>query len=334
MKRAKKFIPGLSIFLLIFSLITFTNHSSQANEITKPGETVTRELEHDGLTREYILHLPKSYDRKQIWPLVFVLHGGTGSAQRTLVQDSGAFITLSEREGFIAVFPNGIVDSPGGDKHHWNDGRKDLKWRAHREDVDDPGFFSAMIDYLIENFNADPDRIYVTGASNGGMMSYRLGCELSDKIAAIASLIANLSPELSSCGPGKPISVMIMNGTEDPLMPYEGGEVAFGRVRLGKVLSAAETVRFWVRRNGLSSPPVNTLEPDRDPDDNTRVRVKRYGPDKNGIEVVFYTIEGGGHTWPGGVQYLPERFIGRTSRDIDAVEVVWDFFKRHTRLGY
>ena len=334
MIRVKELIPGLSIFIITFLLITFVNLSSQANEITKPGETVTRELEHDGLIREYILHLPKNYDRKQVWPLVFVLHGGTGSAKRTERQNSGAFTTLSEREGFIAVFPNGIADLPGGDKHHWNDGRKGKKWRAHREDVDDPGFFSAMIDYLIENLNADPDRIYVTGASNGGMMSYRLGCELSNEIAAIASLIANLPPELSSCRPATPISVMIMNGTEDPLMPYEGGEITFGRLRLGKVLSAAETVRFWVQRNGISSPPVNTMAPDRDPDDNTRVRVERYGPDKNGIEVVFYTIEGGGHTWPGGDQYLPERFIGRTSRDIDAVEVIWNFFKRHTRKGY
>lgn len=291
-----------------------------------PGNFAVQEIEHGGLARTYYLRLPAGYGGPGPYPVVFVLHGGGGSAQIMMRMWGRGFNDLADARGIILVYPEGIPDEPGGAKHHWNDGRGDQRWAAHRQGVDDIGFFSKVIDHVVDRYRGDPKRVFVTGASNGGMMCYRVACELSDKVRAVAAMIANLPPELSECRPAKPISVLIMNGTEDPLMPYQGGEITFGRVKLGKVLSAAETVKFWAARNGLTGPPETSLEPDKDPQDGTRVRRERYPAGANKAEVVFYTIEGGGHTTPGGLQYLPERLIGRTSRDFDAGEVIINFF--------
>jgi len=126
------------------------------------------------------------------------------------------------------------------------------------------------------------------------------------------------------------VSFILNAGTEDPIVPWEGGELRLGRLRLGKVLSARETVMYWVTRNGCVPSPRVSWEPDRDPEDGTRVRRESYDRCRNGAEVVFYMIEGGGHSWPGGLQYFPEWLIGKTNRDMEATEVIWEFFKKHT----
>ncbi len=235
---------------------------------------------------------------------------------------------MSDKEGFIVVYPDGI-------EKHWNDGRSggETGYRVHKENIDDVGFISTLIDYLIKELNIDPKRVYVTGMSNGAIMSYRLACELTEKIAAIAPVTGNMPQNIyPSCSPLRPISVLAINNVNDPLMPWAGKDITgpFGLKKLGKVLSASDTIRFWVTHNNCTSSPVIIEEPDRDPKDGTRVRKKVYGNGKDGTEVILYAIEGGGHTWPGGWQYLPERIVGKTTRDIDANEVIWDFFKKHS----
>lgn len=239
----------------------------------------------------------------------------------------GGFDKLSDKKGFVAVYPDGIGKN-------WNDGRKgeETGYRAHKESIDDVGFISALIDALIKKLNIDPRRVYVTGISNGAIMSYRLACELTEKIAAVAPVAGSIPQNLyPSCSPSRPISVLAINNVNDPLVPFAGGDITgpFGFKKLGKVLSTPETIRFWVNHDKCSSSPVVTYEPDKDPKDGTRVRKEVYRNGKDGTEVVLYAIEGGGHTWPGGWQYLPERTIGKTSRDIDANEVIWDFFEKH-----
>jgi polyhydroxybutyrate depolymerase len=196
------------------------------------------------------------------------------------------------------------------------------------------GFISALIDYMILNYNADPGRIYITGISNGAIMAYRLAGELSHKITAIAPVDGNI-PVLLMPGysPGNPVSVLAINNMNDPLVPYDGGEIYghFHRVKLGEVLSVEESVGFWVKRNGCSDSPAVEQEPDRDPRDGTRVTSKHYLNGTEGTEVILYSVDGGGHTWPGGIQYLPEWMIGKTSRDFNATEVIWSFFKNHSR---
>jgi len=270
------------------------------------------------------MYIPLSFDKTKQMPLVIALHGGGGSGAGMVALTLGGFNVLSEREKFIAVYPDGIG-------RNWNDGRGLLRYRAQRKKIDDVGFISALIEHLIKKYNIDRKRVYITGMSNGAMMSYRLACELSDKIAAIAS-VAGLIPEklFLHCFPSRPVSVLIINGVNDPLVPWKGGYIHFGRLRFGKGLSVSDTVNYWVTHNKCSSTPLTTYEPDRDPQDNTRVYKKVFSKGESGTEVILYTIEDGGHTWPSGHPYLNERIIGKTSRDINANKIIWEFFKKHS----
>ena len=274
----------------------------------------------DGLNRTYSVHVPGSYMGEPV-PLVIALHGGGGSAEKMASLTS--FNALSDQEGFIVVYPEGV-------ENHWNDGRKLQQYTTHRENIDDVKFISVLIDKLADEYNIDESCIYATGISNGAMMSCRLACELSEKIAAIA-MVAGAMPEelLDYCVPSESISVLVMNGTEDPLVLWEGGEIIVGRRSLGSILSAYETVQFWVEHNKCL-PPVITWLPDTQ-DDGTRVRKEVYKQGENGTEVILYAIEGGGHTWPGGPQYASEYIISRTCYDINASEVIWQFFSEHAR---
>ena len=275
----------------------------------------------DGLKRTYHVYLPNSQDKPL--PLVFLLHGGGGSAKAMEKLTQEGFNALAEKEGFIVVYPEAV-------EKHWNDGRALQRWLSQREKIDDIGFLSALIEHLSREHRIDKRRIYATGISNGGLMSYRLACELTYQIAAIAAVASSMGENLSlSCSPSRPISVLIINGIEDPLVPWEGGEIRLGPWGLGRVLSTSNTVKFWVGRNLCASSPLISWEPDRDPQDGTRVRKEVYASCRKGTEVILYAVIGGGHTWPGGYQYLGEWIVGKTSRDIDANEVIWGFFKKH-----
>ncbi|MBG0859663.1 MAG: phospholipase [Bacteroidales bacterium] len=286
-------------------------------------------LKHNNLERDFLIHIPPSYDRSLKLPLVIALHGRGGNGESMVLITRRGFDKMADRDGFIVTYPDGI-------ELNWNDGRMDEEAndRAHRENIDDVGFISALIDYMIKEYNADPKRIYVTGISNGAIMAYRLACELSDKIAAIAPVDGNIPIMLlHECLPSMPVSVLAVNNVNDPLVPYEGGDIhgLFHRIKLGKVLSVEESIKFWVNRNKCSLTPVVTQEPDRDPKDGTKVTRKEYFNGAGGNEVVLYLVDGGGHTWPGGFQYLPEWIVGKTSKEIDANEVIWSFFRKHSR---
>lgn len=194
------------------------------------------------------------------------------------------------------------------------------------------GYISALIDLLARSYGIDSNRVYAAGISNGGLFSQRLAREIAPRIAAIGVVVALMSDKIALMRPpARPVPVLLMPGTQDPLVPWEGGELGFrGGRKFGKVLSASATVAAWTALNRCAAPPAVTLEPDRDPHDGTRVRREAYGPCGEGSEVVLYAVDGGGHTWPGGQQYLPESVIGRTSRDIDANEVLWTFLRKHS----
>ena len=284
---------------------------------------------HGSLKRTFNIHIPSIFDKSVQFPLVIALHGRGSNGVGMILLTRKGFNKLADKDGFIMVYPDGI-------ELNWNDGRMDEEAndRAHRENIDDVGFISSLIDTMIKDYNINPKQVYVTGISNGAIMSYRLACELSHKITAIAPVDGNIPVMLyPDCSPSLPVSVLAINNTDDPLVPFGGGDI-YGRIRkvnLGKVLSVDESIRFWVRRNMCSFAPVVTVEPDRDPDDGTRVTRTQYINDLDGTEVVLYAVKGGGHTWPSGLQYLPAWIIGKTCRDIDANEVIWFFFKEHSR---
>ncbi|MBI3724659.1 phospholipase [bacterium] len=275
-----------------------------------------------GIERTYVLHSPQR-DRTKPAPLVIALHGGSGTGHGMPKLTKHGLDDLADRDGWVIVYPDGV-------SKNWNDGRKSEHNEPAKKGINDVAFISALVDELVTKENLDRKRVYATGISNGGFMSQRLARDLSGKIAAIAPIAANLHMQEDVASvPSRAVSVLAINGDKDPLVPWEGGEVHFLGTKRGNCRSVRETIDWWVNVDGCSKEPVVTEEADRDPNDGTRVRREVHGGGRDGTEVVLLAIEGGGHTWPGGHQYAPEMLVGKTCRDIDANEVMWEFFKKH-----
>ncbi len=284
---------------------------------------VKGEMEWEGRSRTFEVHVPPSYDGRTPTPVVFTLHGGGGNARRMrkLAPDLN---DLADREGFICVYPEGV------DKH-WNDGRGLRRYEAQRENVDDVGFLNALRKRLEGEYNVDPRRVYAMGISNGAFMTYRLAAGSPATVAAIGVVAGAMTvPLAEKYPPTEPVPVIMISGTDDPMVPYNGGQLRFVWLKLGEALSQDETLALWRENNGCDDAAVVTAYPDRDADDGTTVTRAEYSS-PNGGDVVFVKVEGGGHTWPGGWQYLPEKLVGKTSRDIDAGEVIWAFVQEHPR---
>jgi polyhydroxybutyrate depolymerase len=311
---------------IVFLIIFLTTLSGCVQKIPEDSNTFVREFLFDGLQRTYKLHIPPSLPENFSPALIFVLHGGGGTGdgmERSLTL--GGFNTLSDENNFIVVYPNGI-------ERNWNDGRKNTSDPAHQQNIDDVGFFNALIENLTNEFNIDPNRIYFTGISNGAMMSYRLALELPEKIAAIAPVAGAMPIDILPEQPlSIPLSVCVTSGTSDPLVPWGGGLVGTKRNPRGIVISVPDSVNYWVINNNCNKTPETILLPDTSPKDGTRVYYHRYSNGENNTEVVLYEIKDGGHTWPDGYQYLPKLLIGRTCKDINANDVIWDFFKNHPK---
>jgi polyhydroxybutyrate depolymerase len=279
-------------------------------------------LTHDGLERTYLFHIPPSYDEAEPMPLVFALHGGGGTGEN-MIKLTEEFNDLADEKGFLVVYPDGI-------EKHWNDGRKIENRRAHADNIDDVGYLKALVEHISQDYFVDPARIYSTGISNGGQMSYRLACEAPGTFAAIAAVVASMSEELhATCSPEEPISVLVLNGTADPMVPWDGGTIRVGRQEFGEAVSARETVDFWIEANQCDALPTVSELPDSDPEDGTRVNRETYQGCASGTSVELFTVGGGGHTWPSGWQYFPEWMVGVTSRDVDANTIIWSFFSEH-----
>jgi polyhydroxybutyrate depolymerase len=278
----------------------------------------------EGRPRIWHLRIPTASREGRPLALVIALHGGGGVGAK--MNQLTGLDAIAEREGFFLVYPEGVDRS-------WNDGRADAQSVAAREEIGDVAFLSALIDELARTYLVDKDRVFATGISNGAMMSCRLACELADKIAAVA-LVAGAMPRsiAPSCAPSRPVSILMMFGTEDPIVPFGGGEVKIRNSRArGMVISAPATVDAWVRLDGCVGAPEEHLLADSQKADGSTVTVHTWSHCNQGSGVDFYEIKGGGHTWPGGWQYLSEAWIGTTNRDIDAREVIWRFFSTHPK---
>ncbi|OAI42250.1 hypothetical protein AYO41_04535 [Verrucomicrobia bacterium SCGC AG-212-E04] len=285
------------------------------------GRSASRSIAVDGRARTFVLHVPENLPRDRPVPLLLVFHGGGGQGLGT--ERFTRFSPIADREQFIVAYPDGLNRS-------WNDGRNAPGLFGRRDHVDDIAFVTALTDSLTREFSIDPKRIFATGISNGGMFSHYLATRLSQRIAAIAPVVGGLAEDVAlAFKVDSPVSVFIIQGTADPLVPYDGGPIA--RQARGRIVSTNEAVRRWVATDGCKSPPRTGYLPDRDPSDGCRVNWFTWTGGRDTAEVTLYRIEGGGHTWPGGPQYLPQRFIGNVCRDFDASEVIWDFFKRHPK---
>jgi polyhydroxybutyrate depolymerase len=266
--------------------------------------------------RTFQLYVPERRQAAAVAPLVVAFHGGmaTGGAMRKLTN----LDARADREGWLVAYPDSV-------KGHWNDGRGSSAIPEHRDEVDDLGWFARLVDHLVGTAGADPERVYATGFSNGAMFCHRIAVERPDLVAAIAPVAGPMPEPLLDPGPSRPVPVLLVHGTDDPVVPYGGGPVQ-GDPRRGRVASVEETAARWRATNRCSPEGSVTELPHRDAADDTRVRVTRWEPDGEGAEVVLVTVDGGGHTWPGGLQYMPQSEIGATAGDVHASDLVADFF--------
>jgi polyhydroxybutyrate depolymerase len=275
------------------------------------------------LDREFLLYLPASLLKDEAVPLVFVYHGGGGEAKGTM--NLTKFNSVADRGKFIAIYPQGVGKS-------WNDGRVTKVSQAHRDEIDDVAFFDVMLERLSEDHRIDPKRVFVTGISNGGIFAHFLAARRSENVAAIAPVTGGIAePFDRQFKPTHPVSVLMIQGTEDPLVPFDGGRIADGAGKdRGRIIGTEKAAQLWLVANGIKGQPIKKLLPDRDPIDGCRVESIVWSGGRGGSEVWLYRVEGGGHTWPGGIQYLPRAIIGRVTHDIDS-QAIWDFFATHPK---
>jgi polyhydroxybutyrate depolymerase len=287
--------------------------SGQGGSRASSGGDQARWIRSGGMLRSYLIHLPAGVASAAGLAVVIAFHGRGGTARgmsRLTHLDQ-----VADQHRFAVVYPQGY-------RRSWNDGRQGTP--AHRRGVDDVAFVAGLIHYLVVTGHVNASRIYATGMSNGAIFTQRLGCDLAGRLAAIAPVAGPMPvPVAGSCHPSRPIAVLEIHGTADPLVPYGGGQVhgASG----GVVRSVAWTFARWRAVDRCRPSPASALLPDT-ARDGTRVRVSRGSACTPGAPVVLYTVTGGGHTWPGGEQYLPSALIGATSRQFDASQVIWRFF--------
>jgi polyhydroxybutyrate depolymerase len=284
--------------------------------LSSPGDHLL-ELEHDGRRRTALVHVPPAALGTARLPLLLAMHGG-GTDARTMAD----FCGLSEKAdaaGFFVVYPDGTGRQDG--LYTWNAGN--CCGYALRYGVDDVAFIDRLLDRLDNELAIDRQRIFATGMSNGAMLAYRLADELSQRFAAIAPVAGPMGS--AECHPRRPVSVIHFHGTGDDFAPYQGGK---GLKSLSKAVfySVDHSVAAWVAANGCpSQPAVETLTTASESAMPVTRRV--YGPGRDNSEVILVTIEGGGHTWPGRVSKF--NFLGPTTLDISANDLMWEFFLRH-----
>ena len=296
-------------------------------------ELIWETIEHDGVERGFGWYAGVGIGDEPA-PLVLLLHGGGGSSDQLWNGDDGqTWRRLADDHRFVVLVPQGRSDSGNNNAHHWNDCRSNITEPEAASDADDIGFLRSAASWATERWHVDLDRVYVTGPSNGGMMSYRLAMEASNLLAAAAPIIANL-PDPSECAdPTRAVPILIMNGTEDPLMPWDGGCVANARCERVTVGSTAEAVAFWVEINATVEDPICTDLPDVDPSDGSTISVCTYTDGTAGSEVVLYRVDGGGHAVPGPdpLPWWYQLIVGPKNHDISAPVEIWAFFDRHRR---
>lgn len=312
---------------LVFNLLTISiflfsckKEGGPTLSVDKPSEQKTINITFDGVARNFIVYLPSGYNNSGKMPLIFAIHGGSGTPEGMI--NIANFKTIADRDKVVLVYPEGV-------QKNWNDGRPTA---PNQLGINDVGFFNQMCDYMINNYSVDAKKIYATGISNGGFMSTRLGCELSNRIAAIAVNAATIEATTiaPNCKPNRPVPALYIHGTTDPLVPFLGGQITAGGTAGGTILSHFQAIDKWVTINGCNPTPTVTDLPDI-ANDGTTIKQRVYSGGANGSEVVSYVVLNGGHTWPQGYQYLNEAIIGKTSQDMNACEVIWTFFKRFSR---
>ncbi|MEZ5670569.1 MAG: PHB depolymerase family esterase [Alphaproteobacteria bacterium] len=264
----------------------------------------------NGVEREYLITIPPAASLPA--PAVVLLHGGGGSARQ--LHDHIGFDALAAAQGVVAIYPDAA-------SLQWADGRISANANDQRAaQADDVGFLLALVDMLTKSGVIDPTRVGVAGISNGGMMTLRLACEAPRRFAVYAVVAANV-PRGLECPGGVPVPILFIHGTQDPLIPYAGGDIApqLGGSH-GTALPVPDTMAIWAARNGCAAGPTTLAVIDRLPNDGTAAQFSEYTGCRAALGHIL--IEGMGHSWPG----TRDGFLGGpTSYEIDGNRAIWDF---------
>ena len=290
---------GLPVLLALVEAVSFYALNRSNGTIVSSGQA-----------REYLLHVPRSYDRTKPTPLVISMHGA--AMWPAAHMETSQWNAVADEHGFIVVYPSGIS---GRGPRHWRAG-------GGAGQVQDVRFISDLIDSLGATYNIDPARIYANGLSNGGGMAFVLSCTLSDRIAAVGVVAPALFLPWSACTDRRAVPLIAFHGTADRQVPYKGGTSWVAPTTFPGI--PAWTAR-WARKNHCEPNPVSSEVAA----DVTRLA---YTNCADSAAVVLYTVQGGGHTWPGGTP-LPESFVGITSNGVDASRQMWAFFREHPLRG-
>ena len=345
---------AVACFALTWLVLISTTQALWSQE-TKEKVTV------DDVDRSFMVRLPKGYDASKHYPVVILLHGMSQDADD--MERLTRFDELADKDGIIAVYPiamhgrwnvgvrpqesqrpmgmgpgrrrggGGGYPGGGGGGYPGGGGQRqgqDRQTQDPSEDrraapTDDIAFFNQMLDQMGTKFSVDPSRIYAAGLSEGGFMSLRVGCALSDRIAAVAALGAAM-PKTMICVPTRPVPLVMINGTSDPIVPYGGGTE---HNRNLSVISVEDSAKAWARIDRCAEKPDKSkLSPQAK--GGTETKVDTYNGCQHDAQVVLYSVKGAGNTWPGGEQYEAEKAIGKTAQDVNADELIWSFFVTRT----
>lgn len=273
-------------------------------------QTINGTIVHDGIVRSYKLYIPSIYSGNMAVPLLFNFHGYTSNSNEQMIY--GNFRNIADTANFLVVHPQGTLDV--NNTTHFNVG-----WGG--SSVDDVGFTEALLDSLSAAYSIDQNRIYAVGMSNGGFMSFRLACELSNKIAAVGSVTGSMTPStLGNCNASHPMPIIQIHGTTDPTVPYNGSA--------GWTASITNVLNHWATFNNCSTVPTVVNVPNTNALDGSTVEKYTYENGDNCSEVVHFKVTNGQHTWPGSIF----NFAG-TNYDINASVEIWNFISKYDIFG-
>jgi polyhydroxybutyrate depolymerase len=273
-------------------------------------QTINGTIVHDGIVRSYKLYVPSIYTGNMAVPLLFNFHGYTSNANEQMIY--GNFRNIADTANFLVVHPQGTLDA--NNTTHFNVG-----WGG--SSVDDVGFTEALLDSLSATYSIDQNRIYAVGMSNGGFMSFRLACELSNKIAAVGSVTGSMTPStLGNCNASHPMPIIQIHGTTDPTVPYNGSA--------GWTASVTNVLNHWATFNNCSAVPTVVNVSNTNALDGSTVEKYTYENGDNCSEVVHFKVTNGQHTWPGSIINL-----AGTNFDINASVEIWNFLSKYDIFG-
>lgn len=315
----------ISLFTILILLIGCSKSDDEVDEPDfEKGLLENQSITISGTDRNYHLYVPNNPTNA---PIVFLFHAnrsnynlilGIGlTANREIKAPYKRWINIAQQENIILVVPNGT-------DRGWNDCRNDATGNPNSDDV---LFTSNLMDFVINKYQANSSKVFVVGTSNGGHMAMRLAQEIPDKLNAFAAVVA-ANPKNSQCTDATiPISALFMNGTDDDILPYDGGPMDCGR---GDVFSAQETIDYWINRNGTDTTPIETNFTDTNTADDCTVKKHLYKNGTNNTEVALYEVTNGGHAEPSIAERYTDDFLstlGNQNSDIEMANEVWNFFK-------